>query len=66
VFNLETRAFHVLAGDGDAPSWSPDGRWIVFCYGDYMKEIRSDGTGMRPILYVTSKKGENFAPDWGA
>jgi hypothetical protein len=37
----------------------------VFCYGDYVKEIRSDGTGLRHILYVTSNKGVNFAPDWG-
>jgi hypothetical protein len=65
AFNLETRTFHVLLADGESPSWSPDGQWIVFCYGDYVKEIRSDGTGLRHILYVTSNKGQNFAPDWG-
>ncbi len=46
------------------PQWSPDGRWIVFTYGDYVKEIRPDGRGIRHILYVTSKKGLNFEPNW--
>ena len=65
VFNLKTRSFHVLLRDGAEPSWSPDGQWIVFTYGDYVKEVRPNGQGIRHILYVTSKKGENFAPDWG-
>jgi Tol biopolymer transport system component len=65
VFNLATRTFHVLLRYGESPSWSPDGQWIVFCYGDYVKEIRPDGTGQRHILYVTSNKGQNSAPDWG-
>ncbi len=65
VFNLKTRSFHVLLRDGAEPSWSPDGQWIVFTYGDYVKEVRPDGRGVRHILYVTSKKGVNFAPDWG-
>jgi Tol biopolymer transport system component len=65
VFNLQTRQFHVVVREGDSPSWSPDGQWIVFDYGDYVKEVRPDGTGIRHILYVTSRKGQNFAPDWG-
>lgn len=65
VFNTKTRQFHIVSRDGDSPSWSPDGSWIVFHYGDYVKEIRPDGTGLRHILYVASRKGEDFAPDWG-
>ena len=49
---------------GFTPSWSPDGQWIVFGYGDYIKEIRPNGQGIRHILYVTSKKGVNFEPNW--
>ncbi len=65
AFNLRTKQFHVVVREGAAPSWSPDGRWIVFTYGDYVKEVRPDGQGIRHILYVTSKKGLNFEPDWG-
>ncbi|HEX3237458.1 MAG TPA: hypothetical protein VHQ99_03520 [Gaiellaceae bacterium] len=36
----------------------------MFTYGDYVKEIRPDGRGVRHILYVTSKQGENFEPNW--
>jgi len=56
--------FHSLGVWGAQPSWSPDGRWIVFTYGDYVKEIRPDGQGIRHILYVTSNKGRNFEPNW--
>ena len=31
-----------------------------------LKEVRPDGTGVRHILYVTSKKSQNFAPDWSS
>jgi Tol biopolymer transport system component len=65
VFDLGTGQFHTIVREGNSPSWSPDGQWIVFDYGDYVKEVRPDGTGIRHILYVTSKKGQNFAPDWG-
>ena len=49
---------------GEQPSWSPDGQWIVFTYGDYVKEIRPDGLGIHHILYLTSKKGRDFEPSW--
>lgn len=64
MFNIRTRQFHRVFRDGDSPNWSPDGHWIVFCYGDYIREIRPNGTGQRHILYVSSNKGHNFSPDW--
>jgi len=56
--------YHSLGVWGNQPSWSPDGQWIVFTYGDYVKEIRPNGQGIRHILYTTSNKGWNFEPDW--
>jgi Tol biopolymer transport system component len=64
LLNVVTRHYRSLGLYGDQPSWSPDGQWIVFVAGDYVKEIRPDGTGTRHILYVSSKKGWNFQPDW--
>ncbi len=49
---------------GQQPSFSPDGQWIVFTQDDYVKEIRPDDQGVRHILHMSSKKGEDFEPDW--
>lgn len=65
-FNVKTKRFQTIMRDGDSPSWSPDGQWIVFDYGDYVKEIRVNGTGLHPILHANSQKGHNFEPDWGS
>ncbi len=64
LVNTAGTRYHSLRVWGFTPSWSPDGRWIVFGYGDYVKEIRPNGQGIRHILYVSSKKGVNFQPDW--
>jgi len=56
--------YHSVGVGGGQPSFSPDGHWIVFPSGDYLKEIRPDGSGLHHILYVTSKKGSNFDPNW--
>lgn len=64
TMTIDGTRYHSLGVWGAEPSWSPDGRWIVFTYGDYVKEIRPSGRGIRHILYVTSKKGENFEPNW--
>ena len=64
LVNVAGTHYRSLGVDGDQPSFSPDGQWIVFPSGDYVKEIRPDGQGLRHILYVTSKKGSNFEPNW--
>jgi TolB protein len=64
LVNTAGTHFHSLGVWGAQPSWSPDGQWIAFTYGDYVKEIRPDGKGIRHILYVTSKKGRNYEPSW--
>jgi TolB protein len=65
LVNMAGTRYRSLGVFGDQPSWSPDGQWIVFTYGNYVKEIRPDGKGVRHILYVNSNKGWNFEPDWG-
>jgi len=57
-------ALHSLGVWGQQPSFSPDGAWLVYCYGDYVREIRTNGTGARPILHASSQKGRNFEPVW--
>ncbi len=64
LVNTAGTLYHSLGVYGAQPSFSPDGQWIVFSSGDYVKEIRPDGQGIRHILYVTSKKGSNFEPNW--
>jgi Tol biopolymer transport system component len=65
VFDLQTGQFHMVVREGESPSWSPDGQWIAFDYGDYVNEVHPDGQGIRHILHLTSTTGQNFAPDWG-
>jgi len=64
VVNAAGTHYHSLRIDGDQTSWSPDGQWIVFASGDYLREIRPNGKDVRHILYVNSQKGSNFEPNW--
>jgi Tol biopolymer transport system component len=65
AFDTTTKLSKTLSRSGDSPSWSPDGQWVVFDDGGYVKEVRADGTGVRSILHVNSRKGHDFEPDWG-
>jgi Tol biopolymer transport system component len=56
--------YHSLGLFGVQPSFSPDGQWIVFAAGDYVKEIRPNGTDVRSILHADSQKGSNYEPNW--
>jgi len=64
LVNTAGTHFHSLGVSGAQPNWSPDGQWIVFTYGDYVKEIRPDGQGIRHIIYMTSRNGRDFEPNW--
>jgi Tol biopolymer transport system component len=64
LVNTAGMHYHSLRVYGQQPSFSPDGQWIVFSQGDYVKEIRPNGQGIRHILYMSSKNGEDFEPDW--
>jgi Tol biopolymer transport system component len=64
LVNTAGTHYRSLGVYGAQPSFSPDGQWIVFTYGDYVKEIRPNGKGIRHVLYVSSKKGVNFEPNW--
>ena len=48
------------------PSWSPDGRWIVFSLhedrGATIYAVHPDGTGLQRV--TTPDGGEQTSPDW--
>ncbi|HYH00727.1 MAG TPA: Tol-Pal system beta propeller repeat protein TolB [Terriglobales bacterium] len=63
VMDITTRQFVQLTHNGrrnDFPSWSPDGRHIVFQADDQIWTMLADGTGQRQLTFA----GKNSQPNW--
>jgi dipeptidyl aminopeptidase/acylaminoacyl peptidase len=66
VLDADGTHFRSLDVWGDDPSWSPDGKWIVFdaaANKENLAEIRPDGSGYHLITHLTSKRLA-VEPDW--
>lgn len=49
---------------GDAPSWSPDGRRIVFAWGDAIYRIDADGRARTRLASGLAARGGDLQPRW--
>jgi Tol biopolymer transport system component len=66
--NIATGALTQLTNGGDnlAPSYSPDGRWIVFTsYRDGNNEIYRMKTDGSQVLRLTENQASDWQPRWG-
>jgi Tol biopolymer transport system component len=54
----------VIAQDGYAPVFSPDGKWIAFTRDGELFKIKSDGSG-DPSAVDGPAGSSELAPDWG-
>jgi TolB protein len=63
VMDVTTRQFVQLTHNGmrnDFPSWSPDGRHIVFQAGDQIWTMLADGSQQKQLTFA----GKNSQPNW--
>jgi len=66
VYNRETRAFHVLPGADDPayvqsnPTWSPDGRWLIFARTEAYDMSSAAGQGK---VLLTPEECREFLKD---
>jgi TolB protein len=63
IMDIASRQFVQLthdAGKNDFPSWSPDGRHIVFQRGEQIWTMLADGTHQQQL----TREGRNTQPNW--
>jgi TolB protein len=49
---------------GHTPSWAPDGRQLVFAWGDGIYRIEADGRSRTRIAVVERTRGDEIEPKW--
>jgi TolB protein len=75
-YDLEHHGFWLIDSNGqnqrqvlpyflNAPSWSPDGKWIAFCNNGIISKMPFDGENFdtSSIVQLTTS-GRNFLPSW--
>lgn len=70
----KSRPFVAEGGVAFAPSWSPDGQWIVFGFGGFLQDryqkparlmrVKRDGTGLQSLTEAQPNSGfPSYSPD---